>query len=752
MAFDIATATPVTDAPPSAPSGFDLSTAKPVAPEAPSTATQRAIGWGGGIAENIFPMLESMYGVPAAKIAKFMAQAGNDLLGPSKEYSAAMTASGQPAPTQPFDPEGTETAVRNFFVSQPQSPEGQAVAGTVAAPFQGIQGAADKVEAALPAPVQSGLDTLGGVTGDVVGAMPIGGGSGSMETNAVGSTIAAPEIANAATAEAAKQSLNAPRDAILAQGRARGLVAPPTAINPGMAANAAESISGKAATRQAMQARNAEGFNAIIRDDLGLPKDQPLTRDALKAEIKDAGKVYGQVQQAGPITHDDIYNADLDRILQIGPDLESAYPGSGAQANEKVTAMVDSLRQPQVSAKDAIGMFKFLNNSAKDNFTAGFAGDPQALQLARGQRAAADAVSDLIHRNLESSGNKALADAWDDASTRIAKNYTALGALKGNDINALNLAAQMRRDKPLSGGFKLVADFADQFPEVSAVPKSGAGVSKLAALVAGEGVGGALLGHPILAATAAAGTVAPYLIRKFMLSDSGQGMLGAPSYDQRLLDLAAKYRSEPPLVQPPKAVPALPAPATVNAGAGATTESNLAAMGLTPDVQRAAVSHPGAPADVMRPPNAGLLPAPGDVAIPLSNDDIAVQHQIAALRESMARAGLTPDVAAAAQSHPGFARPPAPRVPLALPAPGASAIQLPDADAVLARLHHQYGLTPDVEAAMAAHPGRARPAASLAAEDHAEAALRQALESQAGYARGGYASELSLLRRSAQNR
>ena len=59
----------------------------------------------------------------------------------------------------------------------------------------------------------------------------------------------------------------------------------------------------------------------------------------------------------------------------------------------------------------------------------------------------------------------------------------------------------------------------------------------------------------------------------------------------------------------------------------------------------------------------------------------------------------------------------------------------PNTAAKLAELRHRYGLTLEEQAA----------------PHIAEQQARQALESQAGYARGGYHSELALMRRWAQN-
>lgn len=409
---------------------------------------------------------------------------------------------------------------------------------TLAIPGANTVAGAGIIGAALGAaqPTTSAGETLtntaiGGVTGAA------GQWLGNRITNAVGQ-----RLVNRQTAAQAEAALNADRDAVLAQSRQAGYVVPPTAVNPSATATALESISGKAATRQGAEAVNARVTNSLIAGDLGLPATQPLTRDAIAQVRRAAGQVYGQVAQTGSIATDAIYANEIAGLTKVGADLEAAAPGIGAQANEKVAELADALFQPQFDAKDAVGLFKLMNERAKANFKVAFGagGNSQALELARAQRSAADSISDLIDRHLSTSGNDELAQAWREARTTIAKAYTAEAALKGNNVDAIRLAAQLRKGSPLSGGFKTVAEFADHFGEVSRVPKSGVGVSKLAATVGGTGALTALLtGNPGVAAGLLGGSAAPYAIRKGLLSSAGQNLLATPNYAPNLLGTGA---------------------------------------------------------------------------------------------------------------------------------------------------------------------------------------------------------------------
>lgn len=381
-------------------------------------------------------------------------------------------------------------------------------------------------------------------TGLGAGAGALGQWGGNKVASAVGSKLAGREAAAAQEA-----SLNSERDAVLAASQKAGYKVPPTAVNPSATNTALESVSGKAATRQAADAINAKVSNKLIREDLGLAANQPLTQGAYKAIRDKAGTVYGVVRRTGPVAADQQYLDDIAKLANTGSDIEGAFPGIGAQASAKVKELVTSLSQPNFDAGQAVSAFRFLNERAKAGFKAAFGqgGNVEALDLARAQKSAADAMGELIERHLSSStnpyavsfGNGALAKSWQEARVLIAKSYTAEAATKGGNVSALRLAQQLRKGAPLTGGFKTVAQFGDHFADVAKLPKSGVGVSKLEALIGG-GAGAtaaelAMRGHPIAAAGVLALGAAPYATRKGILSRAGQNLLATPNYAPGML-------------------------------------------------------------------------------------------------------------------------------------------------------------------------------------------------------------------------
>lgn len=384
------------------------------------------------------------------------------------------------------------------------------------------------------------------------------GAAGQYIGNKISGAVSS-RLGDRAAAAADEASLNSARDAVLARSREAGLVVPPTAVNPNITNTALESVAGKAAIRHSAEATNAPIINGLIKEDLGIAANQPVTKSVLQSIRAQAGQAAKVVRGAGAIAADQTYLDEIAKIASTGADLEGAFPGIGAQANEKVKELATSLAQPQFDASSAVSAYNFLLNKAKQSFQAAFVpgGNPQALELARAQRGAADAMGDLIQRHLDSTGNQALGEAWQAARKTIAQSHTAEAALKGGNINAINLAAQLRKGAPLTGGFKTVAEFADMFPEAARIPKSGVAVSKLGALVtAGKLVGaGAAIAHGNLPLGVGLGVsvAAPGAIRSGILSSAGQSLLATPNYAPNMLGTlglnaiggAAKYGTLP---------------------------------------------------------------------------------------------------------------------------------------------------------------------------------------------------------------
>jgi hypothetical protein len=402
---------------------------------------------------------------------------------------------------------------------------------------------AGNVAIAAPTAFIPGANTVtgAGLVGGGLGALqPTTSGTDRLQNTAIGAGLGAAgqwaggKLADAvsnklasrqATAQALK-SQNSVRDATLKEGLDAGLVAPPATTNPTALNTAMESVAGKAATQGAFSAKNQRVVNDLIRDDLGIAQTAPLTRDTLKNVRTQAGTVYEAVKKTGNVVADQQYLDDIVDLVGGNSQVSKAFPGAKVSADKDVIELADSLMQSKFDARAAVEYAKRLRSQSKETFKAAYAsGSPEKLQFAHAQWDGAGALEDAIERNLQQKGMGDLMKDFTNARTLIAKSYSAEAALNegtGN-IVASKLVQQMRKGKPMSGGFGTIAKFASVVPKAMAEPTQSTGVSALNAAMYG---GGAALGQPGVIAI----PVARLLTKRALLSKAIQARAVVPSY------------------------------------------------------------------------------------------------------------------------------------------------------------------------------------------------------------------------------
>lgn len=379
-------------------------------------------------------------------------------------------------------------------------------------------------------PTESGQDRLANIG---LGAAFGAGGQylGSKAANWAGNKLAQ-RSARAAT----EQAQNAGRDQVVREAIEAGYAVPPATHNPTARNVALESIAGKAATQSAASVKNQKVTNSLIRADLGIPDDVPLSRSALKQVRTAAGKAYQAIEQSGDVIADQQYLDDIVDLVGGNSDVSKAFPGAKVSADKDVIDLADTLLQDKFTAKAAVEYAKRLRSQSKENFRSAYAsgGAAEKLQLARAQWDAAGALEDAIERNLAAKGQQALVQNFRQARQLIAKSHSAEAALNegtGN-IVAGKLVTQLKKGKPLSGGFEQVAKFASTAPKATAEPTQSGGVSALSAMIAAGGIG---LGQPGIVAI----PVARVLTKHALLSRQLQRGMAIPSYRPGLSGTAA---------------------------------------------------------------------------------------------------------------------------------------------------------------------------------------------------------------------
>lgn len=297
--------------------------------------------------------------------------------------------------------------------------------------------------------------------------------------------------------KAAQKAQNAVRDATLADAQAAGYVVPPSTTNPTVTNRLLESLGGKAATAQQVSLKNQVVTDDLVRSDLGLAKDAPLTVETFGKVRKAAGRVYEKVANTGTIKTDATFAQELGDMLPK----PSAINLPKETVDQEIGDLVESLWKNEFSAREGIEAVKLLRKRASGNLSGMNATDPAKRRLGMAQRDAAGAIEDQIERHLQEVGDGALSQAFNDARVRIAKSYTAQAALNegSGHINAAKFASDLHKGKPLSGGMATAARFARAFSKAAQEVKDSGPVSALDAFATGGlgfGVSPAFFAYP----------------------------------------------------------------------------------------------------------------------------------------------------------------------------------------------------------------------------------------------------------------
>jgi hypothetical protein len=299
------------------------------------------------------------------------------------------------------------------------------------------------------------------------GSFPVAVKAGGAIGDALGSAFRGKPI-NPVMAQTARESIDA------------GYVIPPNMVEPSFKNQVIESVSGKQATQQLASVRNAATTENLIRNDLGIAPDVPMTKATLESLRKKAGTAYGEVSALSP---------------QAAADLEA-------------------LKQAR---NDAQGWFNAYNRSAS----------PADLAKAKELRGQADLLETALEQHAQAAGKPELVPALRDARKEIAKTYTVERALNdaAGTIDARVLGRLYEKGKPLSNGMATAGKFASAFPTIAKTPQqigspAAHNLRSIASMAMGGG-GFAAMG-PMGVAGAAVPFVAPALARSVMFSKGAQ--------------------------------------------------------------------------------------------------------------------------------------------------------------------------------------------------------------------------------------
>lgn len=271
------------------------------------------------------------------------------------------------------------------------------------------------------------LPTAGSMVAEKIGG-PQWAGVGALTPSAA---TAAFNAARAPTL-ARQEAQNTVRDATLRPAQDAGYVLPPSAIKPTAVGNAIESFAGKTALKQEAEIRNQQVTNALVRRELRMPENAPITEESLNALRTQAAAPYREVAAISPMA---------DRILQ-------------------------RLRDARAEAT--------VNFRHYD-----MTGTPQSLRDARAADAQATTLERVLERQASAAGRPELVPQLREARTFIAKTYDVERALNvGNgNVDARLIGRAVDRGRPLTGNLETIGRFAEAAPqftrEASKVPNPG---------------------------------------------------------------------------------------------------------------------------------------------------------------------------------------------------------------------------------------------------------------------------------------
>jgi hypothetical protein len=415
------------------------------------------------------------------------------------------------------------------------------MAGLWSTPMGKVGTVAGGVLPAIPTMMVPGLNTVAGAAavGAGMGALqPTGddgsrganilvggalGGAGQKLGNVIGGALSNRAAAKA-TKLTAEKADNAVRDSAIKAAQNEGFVLPPSQVNPTFANRALEGFAGKLTTAQQSSMKNQSLANNLVRSELGLPPDAPLTRETMVGiRQAAAAKGYEPLKQFGAIKADAGYAQD---VLDMAQKYDKSHGGMASLQNKEVEQILRDANQAQF---DSANVVEFLRNLREQGFAnKGFASNAKDKVLGATQIKLANAIEDLTERNLQRAGQPDVLQNFRDARTLMAKTFTvekAINPATGN-IQSGKLAEMFRKGKPLSGGIEKVARAATAFP--AAMKETTTSMPLLSPL---DYMGGILTGS----ATGPAGLAATFarpVVRSGILSSAYQkAMVNPPKYE-----------------------------------------------------------------------------------------------------------------------------------------------------------------------------------------------------------------------------
>jgi hypothetical protein len=241
-----------------------------------------------------------------------------------------------------------------------------------------------------------------------------------------------------------------------------GYVIPPSSVTQGKGSAFLESLGGKLLTEQKASLKNRDVTNSLAKRALGLADDTQLSDDVLNAIKKKAGETYETLKGAGKFLADKEFSKALDDASSGYREFTKEFP---ELANKEVDNLLQAFNKPSMSANGLVEGVKKLRFDAGKNMKAM---DPEKATLGRIQKKVANAVEDLMERNLTARGMKDVVDKFRAGRTMYAKASTIQESLdEAGNVSARSIAKMMDKGKLMTGEMETIGKFGTMFPKAA---------------------------------------------------------------------------------------------------------------------------------------------------------------------------------------------------------------------------------------------------------------------------------------------
>lgn len=239
-----------------------------------------------------------------------------------------------------------------------------------------------------------------------------------------------------------------------------GFAINPADSNPSLGTNLAVGAAGKSNVSIKNAKANLIRANEIAREDLGLPKNTPLTAEAFDKARSAHSAPYDNIRKIGVMQASDDVLGDLGG-LKLDP-LSTSSPEKAAKVNAVVDRVISQV-ESGLSGDNVVGQIRGFRKDATQVLKNPNA-SPIDIDVAETNLKIANALENLVENNI--SNPKAL-DDFRKARTAIAKTYdweTATGVTT-KQVDPSQIVKLAEKGKPLSGKLAQVAEVAGNFPK-----------------------------------------------------------------------------------------------------------------------------------------------------------------------------------------------------------------------------------------------------------------------------------------------